>query len=185
MRRKFFDIQEFFPSQTKEILDLIGELYAVEADAPTGPPGDELRTKYRDEKSRELVKRIQTWLLSTRALPESSLGKAIAYARSMWAGLVRFLDDARIPLDNNAAERAMRGPVIGRKNHYGSKSRRGTEVAAILYSLVESAKLNAIPAESYLEAAAEAGLRGDRIPLPHEMRAALEAATRAATAPAA
>ena len=181
VRRKFFDIQEFFPSQTKEILDLIGELYAVEADAPTGPPGNEIRAKLREEKSRVLVKRIQTWLLSTRALPESSLGKAIAYARSMWGGLVRFLDDVRIPLDNNAAERAMRGPVIGRKNHYGSKSRRGTEVAAILYSLVESAKLNAIPAEAYLETAAEAGLRGERIPLPHEMRAALEAA-RAATA---
>ncbi len=182
VRRKFFDIQEFFPSQTAEILDLIGELYAVEADAPTGPPGDELRAKLRNEKSRGIVKRIQAWLLTTRALPESALGKAISYARSMWSGLVRFLEDARIPLDNNAAERAMRGPVVGRKNHYGSKSRRGTEVAAILYSLVESAKLNAIPAETYLETAADAGIRGERIPLPHELRAALEAARAASAA---
>lgn len=182
VRRKFYDIQEFFPAQTREILDLIGEIYAVEADAPRGPPGAERRAILRNERSREIVKRIQSWLLTTRALPESALGKAIAYARSMWPGLTRFLDDARIPLDNNAAERAMRGPVIGRKNHYGSKSRRGTEVAAILYSLVESAKLNAIPAESYLEAAAEAGVRGERIPLPHELRIAPDSAHVPATA---
>ncbi len=59
----------------------------------------------------------------------------------MWAGLTHFLDDPRIPLDNNYAERGLRGVVLGRKNHYGSRSRRGTEVAALFYSLVESAKL--------------------------------------------
>jgi hypothetical protein len=47
----------------------------------------------------------------------------------LWPGLTRFLDDARIPLDNNATERGLRGMVVGRKNHYGSRSQRGTEVA--------------------------------------------------------
>ena len=59
----------------------------------------------------------------------------------LWRGLTRFLDDPRIPLDNNATERGLRGMVIGRKNHYGSRSQRGTEVAALFYSLIESAKL--------------------------------------------
>jgi Transposase IS66 family len=62
------------------------------------------------------------------------IGKAAAYVVANWVRLTRFLDDPRIPLDNNATERAIRGPVVGRKNHYGSKSRRGTEVAAIFYT---------------------------------------------------
>ena len=64
-------------------------------------------------------------------LPGSKMGKAINYMLTLWEGLTRFLKDPRIPLDNNAAERALRGVVVGRKNHYGSKSKRGTEVAAI------------------------------------------------------
>ena len=52
----------------------------------------------------------------------------------LWAGLTRFLGDARIPLDNNVTEHGLRGMVVGRKNHYGSRSKRGTEVAALFYS---------------------------------------------------
>jgi hypothetical protein len=61
-----------------------------------------------------------------------------------WTGLTRFLDNPCISLDNNAAERALRGPVVGRKNHYGSKSLRGTQVAALFYTLCESAKLTGV-----------------------------------------
>ena len=71
----------------------------------------------------------------------------------VWKGLVRFLDDPRVPIDNNATERALRGVVVGRKNHYGSKSRRGTEVAAVFYSLLESAKLAGVEPAAYLRAA--------------------------------
>jgi transposase len=78
-----------------------------------------------------------------------------------WARLTRFLGDARIPLDNNATERAIRGPVVGRKNHYGSKSRLGTEVAATFYTLLETAKLVGIDPAQYLREAALADTRGD------------------------
>ena len=67
-----------------------------------------------------------------------------------WDGLTRFLTDRRIPLDNNAAERALRGPVVGRKNHYGSRSIRGTRVAALFYTLCESARLVDVDAHAYL-----------------------------------
>ena len=77
---------------------------------------------------------IQTWALAQQALPESSLGKAIGYLLGLWRGLTRFLDDPRLPLDNNRTERGLRGVVLGRKNHYGSRSRRGLEVAALFYS---------------------------------------------------
>ena len=75
-----------------------------------------------------------------------------------WAALTRFVDNPLIPLDNNAAERSLRGPVVERKNHYGSKSKRGTEVAAILYSLLETAKLCGIDPVLYLRTVVERAL---------------------------
>ena len=119
------------------------------------------------------MRRTQAWALEVRPLPQSTLGQAIAYMGGVWKGLVRFLDDPRVPIDNNGAERALRGVVVGRKNHYGSKSRRGTEVA-VTYSLLESAKLAGVDPAAYLRAAAFAGLHGDRIPLPHEFATAAD-----------
>lgn len=70
-----------------------------------------------------------------------------------------FLDDPIIPLDNNRTERAARGIVLGRKNHYGSRSVRGTEVAAISYSLIETCILCGVDPEEYLQFVARAALR--------------------------
>jgi transposase len=168
VRRKFIECEDFFP-EAAHAIELIGELYAVERRCLTGPPGDEQRAALRAQHSRAIVSRLQAWAVSTRALPQSALGKAIAYMGGLWTGLTRFLDDARIPLDNNATERALRGVVLGRKNHYGSRSRRGTEVAALFYSLLESAKLAGIEPKAYLRDAAHAALRGEQIPLPHEL----------------
>lgn len=67
--------------------------------------------------------------------------------------LIRFVSDARISLDNNATERAIRGPLVGRKNHYGPKSRRGTEVTATLYSILETVKLHGVRPHDAVEAA--------------------------------
>ena len=102
-------------------------------------------------------------------LPQSSLGKAIAYMGGIWNGLKLFLDDANVEIDNNGTERALRGIVVGRKNHYGSRSRRGTEVAALFYSLIESAKLAGVGPHTYLKIATDAALRGAEIPLPHDL----------------
>ncbi len=170
-RRKYLEAEQAFPAQSKEIVGLISELYAVDRLCPTGPPGDELRRRLRDERSRPAVERIRAWAVAAKArtLPGSGLVKAIDYMLGMWGGLVRFLDDPRIPLDNNGAERGLRGVVVGRKNHYGSKSRRGTEVAALFYSLVESAKLAGVEPKAYLRLAVRAALRGERPPLPHEV----------------
>ncbi|MCP4899162.1 MAG: IS66 family transposase [bacterium] len=88
-------------------------------------------------------------------LPKSKMGRAIGYMLKLWVGLIRFLDDPRISLDNNAAERALRGVVVGRKNHYGSKSKRGTEVAEVFYTLFEIAKLSGVDPRAYLTMAAK------------------------------
>lgn len=170
VRRKFVEVDELHPGSCTGVLDLIGELYAVEGEARDGPL--EERARLRRERSADIVRRIHSWALEQRALPESPLGKAIAYLGAMWEGLQRFLSDPTVPIDNNAVERALRGVVVGRKNHYGSRSRRGTEVAAILYSLTESAKLAGIDPDAYLRAAASAALSGDTVPLPHELTAA-------------
>lgn len=171
VRRKFFELQSSYPLEAERALQLIGDIYAVERLCPTGPPGDELRRKVRQELSKPLMQKLGEFLDEVRALPESGLAKAVEYTRAMWPGLLRFLDDPRIPLDNNATERSLRGIVVGRKNHYGSRSKRGTEVAALFYSLVETAKLSGVNPRDYLRTAVDAALRGDAPPLPHELAA--------------
>ena len=120
--------------------------------------------------SRESVGEIRASALAQRVLPESGLGKAITYVLGLWAGLTRFLNDPRIPIDNNHTERGLRGVVLGRKNHYGSRSPRGTEVAALFYSLIESAKLCGVDPKRYLLTATRAAL-ADRVAvtLPHTL----------------
>jgi transposase len=169
IRRNFVDCESAFPKETEQILALIGELYAIDDRAPKGRDGDDERRQLRTTESRCVLARIQAWCLDVSCTPGSSLAKAIAYMSSRWSKAVVFVDDPRVPLDNNAAERALRGLVLGRKNHYGSKSRRGTEVAAVFYTLVESAKLAGVEPAMYLEHAARTALAGGEPPLPHEL----------------
>ena len=165
-RRKFVEAEPDYP-KAGEVLALIGELYALEAEAGDDPAR---RAEIRQTRSREIVARIHDWVLTQRILPESSLGKAIQYTGGIWEGLCRFLEDPAIPLDNNATERAMRGVALGRKNHHGSRSRRGTEVAALFYSLVETAKLVGVDPALYLrEAARRAILAPGTVTLPRDL----------------
>jgi transposase len=168
VRRKFL---ECGAPEAEVAVSLIGELYRVERESQTGPPGQARLLALRQEKSRTVLERLHTWALEQRVLPESGFGRALAYMGKLWPGLTRFVADTRVPLDNNSTERALRGPVVGRKNHYGSRSRRGTQAAALFYSLLESAKLCGVEPKAYLRAAARAALRGEPPLLPHQMMA--------------
>jgi transposase len=170
IRRKFVDCESAFPKETEQILALIRELYAIEDRAPPGVEGDAVRRQLRATESRCVLARIQAWCVAVPCTPGSRLAKAIEYMSNRWSRATLFLDEPQVPLDNNGAERALRGLVVGRKNHYGSRSRRGTEVAAVFYSLIESAKLAGIEPAAYLKAAAEALLADpNAVPLlPHE-----------------
>jgi transposase len=174
VRREFVEIEKSFPKPCGEVIDLIRELYLIDRRGQASTEPDALR-KLRDTESRQVVEKIGEWFYRTvpKCLPESGLHKALGYMAHMWAGLVLFLDDPQIPLDNNGTERAARGPVVGRKNHYGSHSLRGTEVAATFYSLVESAKLNGLEPRFYLRVAVREGQRHETVPLPHEVKAML------------
>jgi transposase len=162
VRRKFVEAELHYP-EAGEVLDRIGQLYAIEAEAKRASPEERLATlaALRAEQSRPILDEIRTWLMTQRALPRSALGKAIAYTSGLWPGLVRFLGEPKIPLDTNGVERALRGVAVGRKNHYGSRSERGTRVAALFYSLIESAKLCGVEPRAYLR---EATLRAVRNP---------------------
>jgi hypothetical protein len=81
---------------------------------------------------------------------KSDTTAAIRYARTRWAALTRFCDDGNIEIDNNAAERALRGVALGRKIFLVAGSDSGGERAAVIYSLIGSAKLNGLDPEAYL-----------------------------------
>ena len=148
------------------MLDLIGKRFAGEQRARDGDIRGEELLALRAAESKPLVDAIHAWALSQRALPKSPLGKAIAYMGSLWDGLQVFLEHPGVPVDNNATERALRRVVLGRKNHYGSRSQRGTEVAALFYSLLETTRLVDVDPYDYLRDATLSALAGEPIPLP-------------------
>jgi len=165
VRRKFFEGEDAYPELSKQALDRIGALFEIERGLPRAGPAVsdserggilELRRRMRHERSKPIVDGLLSWALEHRGavLPRSKMGKAISYMLELWEGLTRFLDNPRIPIDNNAAERALRGVVVGRKNYYGSRSKRGTEVAAHFYTLFETAKLSQVDPRGYITRAA-------------------------------
>jgi len=170
-RRRFVEAEPHYPQAT-ELIDKIGDLYAIEAKAGEAAPSERLavRARLRDTESRAIVADIKKWLLAQVVLPRSSLGEAIKYTLGHWEGLERFLDDARIPPDTNAVERGLRAVAIGRKNHYGSRSERGTRVAALFYTLLESAKLAGVEPAAYLvEATCRAIAKPGAVTLPKDL----------------
>ncbi len=124
--------------------------YAAPVDMRKGFDGLYALQQLRHDRSAPVLDRIWQWATVQVGLPRSDFGKAVRYMLERWEGLTRFVTDPRIPLDNNAAERALRGPVVGRKNHYGSRSLRGTHVAAIFYTLCETARLIGVDPQAYL-----------------------------------
>ena len=173
VRRKFVEAPPSAPSAMA--LEMIGELYQVEREAA----GDDdaaraRRAELRSTRARETLARLHAWATEERrhTLPGGGLGKALRYMLDLWPALTVFADDAQVPIDNNPVERGLRGVVLGRKNHYGSRSKRGTEVAALFYSLVETCKLVGVDPKAYLREAALAALRDAReYPLPHAVAA--------------
>jgi transposase len=166
VRRKFFDAQENYPEQATEILDLIDTLFAIERRAKSF---EELKT-LRIEESAILIDKILTWLTDNKnkCRPDDGLHKAIAYNLKYWSGLIKFLKDVKIPLSNNEAERTIRHAVMGRKNFYGSRTHNGADVAAVLYTVIESCKKVELDPRMFLNMALKIASRGDPVPTPLE-----------------
>ena len=86
----------------------------------------------------------------TKLSRKSDTTRAIRYALTLWSALTRYCDDGRLEIDNNAAERALRAVTLGRKNYLFAGSDTGGERAAVIYSLIGTAKLNGLDPEAYL-----------------------------------
>jgi hypothetical protein len=150
-RRKFYDIHVATKSPlAEEALQRIGDLYAVEDSIRGQPP--EVRRRARQARAGPKLAELNSWLNATlkKVSKKSELAGAIRYALSRWEALVRYRDDGRIEIDNNAAERALRAVALGRKNYLFAGSDAGGVRAAAIYSLVGTAKLNDLDPQAYL-----------------------------------
>jgi len=150
------------------VLRVIQRMYRLEAHArERGFSSSEL-LQWRQRKTRPLLHALFRWIATLEVASTNDLSKALRYILKRKSGLTLFLDDPLLSPDNNETERAIRGVVQGRKNHYGSKSKRGLEVAGLMYSLLDSAVLAGVTPEAYLSHALDAALAREEIPLPHE-----------------
>jgi len=161
VRRKFFELAKDDTSPTaNQVLQLIQALYAIEDEVRGQQP--EVRHVVRQQKSKPVTEVLHR-LLTTR-LPQASarskLAEAIRYATTRWTGLTLFLDDGRIELDNNVVERAIRPIALNRKNSLFAGSDDGGNNWAIIASLIETCKLNAIDPLAWLTKTLERLARG-------------------------
>jgi transposase len=151
VRRKFYELMEAHKSPiATEAVERIAALYAIENEIRGRAPDE--RRQLRQARSRPLLDAMHDWLESSLAKlsKKSDTSAAIRYALTLWDALLRFCDDGRIEIDNNAAERSLRCVAIGRKNYLFAGSDRGGERAATFYSLIGTAKLNGLDPEAYL-----------------------------------
>jgi transposase len=150
-----------------EILKMWKRLFAVERQARTY---EELHL-LRQAKSRLIIDKMLKWLYEKypESRPESLLRKAIQYCLNHWRELTKFLDHPEIPLTNNEAERAIRIAVLGRKNFYGSRSINGADLAATMYSVIESCKKVELDVRDYLQITIRLAAEGSPTETPFEM----------------
>lgn len=164
-RRKFFVLADLEAAERKkargekpqavypkalEAVRLIDALFAVERTV-NGSASEERRA-VRQASSAPVVAELEAWLADTRSqiTRVHDLAKAIHYLTARWPSFTRFLDDGRVCLSNNAAERALRGIALGRKSWLFCGSDRGGQRAAFMYSLMVTAKLNDVDPQAWL-----------------------------------
>lgn len=151
LRRKFYDAvpdhNMELPGTARDGVRFCDRLFRIEERLEKVAPEERLRV--RQAESRPITKEFYAWL-DTLQPAHKKLKDAVTYARNQKEALLRFLGDGRIPLSNNAAENAIRPFVVGRKNWLFCKSNEGATAAASAYSLVETAKANALDALKYL-----------------------------------
>ena len=152
-RRKFYEITLANPEAAiaNQVLEVIGKLYKIEEEIRGLNP--EARKKKRQTDSKELVEDLFDSFkkVLSKLAQKGSTALAIKYALNHEVALKRFLEDGKIEIDNNAAERALRVVAVGRKNWLFAGSDEGGKAAADIYTVIESAKMNGLNPEWYLK----------------------------------
>jgi len=151
VRRKFYELQQAHASPiATDAIERIGQLYRIENEIRGRLPDE--RREIRNARACPVLDSLHEWLEASLAKlsRKSDTAAAVRYALTLWDALVRYCDDGRLEIDNNAAERALRAVALGRKNYLFAGSDAGGERAALIYSLIGSAKLNGLDPEAYL-----------------------------------
>ena len=151
-RRKFFEAMTSAP-ESREVLDLIRDLYKVEREcAKEEVLGTPLHQARRTAQSAPLFDKINAWVTEKqgRYPPKNPMGQALQYFTNQKVELGRFLADVTIPLDNNVAERALRIFALGRKNFLFAGHAEGAQNLAILQSIVSTCQLHGVNPYDYI-----------------------------------
>jgi transposase len=152
-RRKFEPIARANKGKgvAKEALRFFKELYKIEREAKNDQLTPQLRYQLRQKKSKPLMDKFKTWLdeIYPTLLPKSSLGNAVNYCIKYWSGLVRFLEDGRLEIDNNLTEQEIKPLVIARKNFLFCSSVDGAEALCMHFGFIRTAKLHGLDPYHY------------------------------------
>lgn len=154
-RRKFIEAQKLQPKgkvgKADQGLAFIQSLYRIEQTLNDKTSEEKLMS--RQQQSQPILEKIKVWVEKSvpQTPPQSPIGKALSYLHNQWAHLINYVCDADYPIDNNAAENAIRPFVIGRKNWLFSASQKGAVSSANLYSVIETAKANGLEPYAYLK----------------------------------
>ena len=158
-RRKFEQVAKATKKDglAKHALRVFKRLYQIEREAADQGLSPDERKQSRMEKSDPVLQEFKLWLddKSEKVLPKSPLGKAMAYTRKHWEGLLVFLSDGRVAIDNNATERDIKPFVIARKNFMFACSQEGADSLGILFTLVLTARHHGMDPFRYLKAVFE------------------------------
>lgn len=149
-RRKFKDASNGFEVEAQFFIDKYKEIYKLESDAEDKPPEQILELRGQMTPCFEEMKNKAIELIPAYS-SKSSIGIGMRYFLGNFKELTAFIKNAALPIDNNPQERLLRNPVIGRKTWYGTHSKRGAETMAILFSIVESCKLNKVNPRLYVK----------------------------------
>ena len=147
VRRKYKAAEKTFTAESAYILDKIQLLCAIEEQIKGQPPDKIL--KARQDFSKSITEDIRIFLGGQHALPGSSLGKAHRYTDKLWDGLTVFLDHPAASIHTNGIEGALRGPAVGRRNHFGSRNLETPKVAAIWDAVIETCRQHQVPTREY------------------------------------
>ena len=153
-RRQVVDVVDNFPQECRKIIEILAEVYRVDALAKEQRLSDTERLLLHQTQSKPVLDGLHQWMRQQfeqkHVEPNSGLGQAIAYLLRHWQPLTRFLSVPGAPLDNNICERALKMAILHRKNSLGFKTLRGAKVGDVFMSLIHTCQLNGVNPFDYL-----------------------------------
>lgn len=157
-RREFVTLAPSFPDACRHVLESLGEVYRVDAQAKEQEMNPEQRLVHHQSHSRPVMERLKAWMHEQmdrkKIEPNSGLGQALAYMLKHWEPLTLFLRKTGAPLDNNRCEQALKMAILHRKNSLSYKTLNGARTGDLFMSLIHTCRLNGINPFEYLLAIA-------------------------------